>query len=241
VIHLAAVAVIYALVTSDLLSFSPPAGRQSVQLAASLAASEMPTPAIVIAAQPAEVAPAPRRIAIVPRGELPPVAGDGQYDIDLPETTFPPPVESLAPRRTTNQPLPQQTESPIASRIAKSASAQAPPSTTTAESAKTSVASQASQGAKTDSLPTAAFCPEPIYPPALLAARIEGQVVLRLSVAADGTVVEVVVERSSGYVAMDEAALTAVRKWRFHPAQRFGMPVAVQVRKPLRFAIELNP
>jgi TonB family protein len=39
---------------------------------------------------------------------------------------------------------------------------------------------------------------------------------------------------------MDEAAVAAVRRWRFHPARRFGLPVAVEVKKPLRFTIEPN-
>lgn len=242
VVHLTAIAAIYALVASDLLSFSPPTGRQSVELAASFATeSAAPPPAVSVSIQPAEHALRPREIAIVPQGELPPPEAGGEATPDLPESIRPTPVTKLqASRRSASESLEQAfPQESSAHRLTKSLLPPTIPTTTTAaEPASASVASQAAVGAKADSLPTAEFCPEPVYPPPLLAARIEGQVVLQLSVAADGTVVEAIVERTSGYAAMDEAALAAVQKWKFRPARRFGLPVAVQVRKPLRFLIE---
>ena len=56
-----------------------------------------------------------------------------------------------------------------------------------------------------DVLPSEVHSPFPAYPPELLARRIQATVVLRLKIAADGTVAEAAVHRTSGYAAMDQA------------------------------------
>src|SRR5438046_2822106 len=53
-----------------------------------------------------------------------------------------------------------------------------------------------------------------VYPPEALAARQEATVVLRVSVGGDGTVTDVAVDASAG-AAFDQAAIAAIRQWRF--------------------------
>lgn len=77
----------------------------------------------------------------------------------------------------------------------------------------------------------------PIYPREALDAGREGVVRLRVRVAADGTVDSLSVEISSGDNSLDNAALNAVRDWRFKPAERGGVAVAAEVLVPVRFAI----
>ena len=66
----------------------------------------------------------------------------------------------------------------------------------------------------------------------------EGTVVLRVEVKPDGTVGEVSVHRTSGYPALDEAALTAVKRWRFAPPTDGAFSFAAVVDVPVRFDLK---
>ena len=88
-----------------------------------------------------------------------------------------------------------------------------------------------------DVLPSEVHSPFPAYPPELLARRIQATVVLRLRVAADGTVAQAAVHRTSGYEAMDQAALAGVKSWKFKPAKKNGKQVETIVHKPFVFEI----
>jgi TonB family protein len=74
-----------------------------------------------------------------------------------------------------------------------------------------------------------------IYPPSRLAQSIDTTVALFVTVERDGSVSEAVVAQSGG-VEFDDAALLAVKKWRFSPATRDGEPVRARVRVPFHFA-----
>lgn len=74
------------------------------------------------------------------------------------------------------------------------------------------------------------------YPSSELAAEHEATVVLTVTVAIDGTVQGAEVTTSGG-PEFDEAALAAVRRWRFTPARRAGAPVASRIRVPFRFEL----
>jgi periplasmic protein TonB len=76
-----------------------------------------------------------------------------------------------------------------------------------------------------------------VYPPALLEQGIEGRVLLRLFVDGQGTLVadSTRVAESSGYPALDSAALTGARELRFSPALRNGRPVAAPFLQPVHF------
>lgn len=66
----------------------------------------------------------------------------------------------------------------------------------------------------------------PAYPEKLRRMNREGTVVLRISVAADGSVSEVSLKTPSRYAGFNRAALRAARKWRFDPATEKGVAVA---------------
>jgi periplasmic protein TonB len=76
------------------------------------------------------------------------------------------------------------------------------------------------------------------YPPAALSARREGSVGLRVMVGQDGRVIDVAVERSSGYPPFDEAACSAVRAALFKPYTVNGVPRVVLVRIPIDFTLK---
>ena len=75
------------------------------------------------------------------------------------------------------------------------------------------------------------------YPPALLEQGIEGRVLLRLFVDAQGTLIpdSTRVAESSGYPALDSAALAGSRELRFSPALRNGRAVAAPFLQPVHF------
>jgi protein TonB len=78
----------------------------------------------------------------------------------------------------------------------------------------------------------------PAFPPALNAQGIEGDVTVRVDIAASGAVTSVTIVRSSGYPAFDEAARRAAASERFAPAIRDGNPVPFSLSYSYRFRIE---
>jgi len=77
----------------------------------------------------------------------------------------------------------------------------------------------------------------PVYPPRCLRMGIEGTVRVRVLVGENGRVQEVTVGKSSGEAALDEAAMEAVRYWRFEPAKRDGVPVRAWAIVPIEFKL----
>ena len=75
------------------------------------------------------------------------------------------------------------------------------------------------------------------YPQALLDQGIEGQVLLRLFVDSAGNVIpdSTRVAESSGYPALDSAALVGAPELRFSPALNQGRPVAAPFIQPVQF------
>jgi len=65
----------------------------------------------------------------------------------------------------------------------------------------------------------------------------EGKVMLLVKVSAEGVPVKVDVLQSSGFPALDRAALDAVRAWRFVPARQSGKAVEGEVRVPVVFQL----
>ncbi|ASJ23956.1 TonB_C domain containing protein [Laribacter hongkongensis] len=46
------------------------------------------------------------------------------------------------------------------------------------------------------------------------------------------------IDTSSGFARLDQAAVTAVRQWRFAPARHGDVPVAAWARVPIRFRLD---
>lgn len=80
--------------------------------------------------------------------------------------------------------------------------------------------------------------PAPVYP--LRSRRLgeQGRVLIHVQVTAEGTVHSVTLQKGSGSARLDEAALEAVRKWKFIPAKRGQQSVSASVIVPITFSIE---
>jgi TonB family protein len=77
--------------------------------------------------------------------------------------------------------------------------------------------------------------PAPAYPKDELAQNINGTTVLLIDLAADGSVTSAVVDRSSQNKHLDDAALGAVKKWKFNPAVKENKAIASKIRVPVEF------
>lgn len=80
--------------------------------------------------------------------------------------------------------------------------------------------------------------PAPNYPPSSRRAGEEGRVLLRVLVATNGNAETVQLENSSGFAKLDEAAIKAVKTWRFIPAKRSNQAVSAYVLVPVKFSLE---
>ena len=78
----------------------------------------------------------------------------------------------------------------------------------------------------------------PKYPPEEQRRGVQGTCVLIVSIDANGGVLDVVVERSSGNRNLDRAAVQAARRWSFRPEVRDGRKIASRVRVPVDFKLQ---
>jgi protein TonB len=127
----------------------------------------------------------------------------------------PSPLPRISPTSRTSVQVPVEPPSPVAS--------------------PASPGSQAAHGAQ--SVPTVVHNPAPQYPPEALSAGLTGRVIVRVGIAADGSVAAADIHRSSGVRSLDQAALQAVRQWRFTPAESPATPFR-RIGVPIRFVID---
>jgi protein TonB len=76
---------------------------------------------------------------------------------------------------------------------------------------------------------------QPIYPPLAKQARIQGTVRLHAIIAKDGSIQELQV--MSGHALLQQAALDAVRQWRYRPTLLNGEPVEVDTTIDVIFSL----
>lgn len=77
----------------------------------------------------------------------------------------------------------------------------------------------------------------PRYPIECRRKKEQGTVVLALTLDTEGRVSSISVSRSSGYDRLDDAALSAVRKWRWSPLTKDGKPVMVKGTVAIPFVL----
>jgi protein TonB len=78
---------------------------------------------------------------------------------------------------------------------------------------------------------------KPDYPADAKRRGIQGKVVLQVEVSREGMPTRVLVLTTSGHRDLDDAAVSAVGKWRFVPASRGGEAVAATAEIPIQFRL----
>jgi TonB family protein len=80
---------------------------------------------------------------------------------------------------------------------------------------------------------------KPVYPPIALSSGVQGVVIIEATIDGGGDVVDTRVLR--GQPLLDEAALDAVRQWRFQPTMLNGAPVPVIMTLTVNFTLDKGP
>lgn len=80
--------------------------------------------------------------------------------------------------------------------------------------------------------------PKPAYPRISKRMGEQGEVRLRVQVGSSGDVLSIELARSSGFERLDEAAIMAVKGWKFKPAMQGDQAVSSWVEIPVKFVLE---
>lgn len=78
----------------------------------------------------------------------------------------------------------------------------------------------------------------PRYPMESRRKREQGTVVVRLLIGIDGRVAQISIAQSSGFERLDQAAVQAIRGWRWQPVIRDGQPVEVRGLYSMPFTLQ---
>lgn len=79
---------------------------------------------------------------------------------------------------------------------------------------------------------------DPKYPDLLRKAGIEGRVILWVQVDTTGKVLRVQVAQPSGFEALDDSAVKALKQWEYIPAKSRDTPVKVWYQHPVIFTLD---
>ena len=176
----------------------------------------------------------------------PVVAEEPSIQEEVQEPEMPPepePSPTAAPEPVAAQEADQWAQpAPVPTPIAKPPRRKAvasgtPGSSTRRENAAASsppTAASGAQSARADYLRN----PPPVYPAEAKRNRQQGVALFRVVVSAAGQAESVTLSKSSGHRSLDNSALEAVRKWKFHPATIGGVKVSSTVKVPVRFRLD---
>ncbi len=80
--------------------------------------------------------------------------------------------------------------------------------------------------------------PRPTYPPLSKRLGEQGKVLVRVFIDTDGSASKAEIAQSSGFDRLDQTALDTVRRWRYVPGKRAGVPEAMWFNVPINFVLE---
>lgn len=166
-------------------------------------------------------------------------APEPQPPIELPPPEEPPPLDTTSlkpvePPKPPPPPVPPKPAPPKPAARAAAAPAVATPNEGTAATTQQAAASQPL--VVFERRPKFRTPPKPAaYPPRAVELNQQGEALIRVRLEPDGSAVEIVLWRGSGFELLDRAAIAAVRGWQFLPAVRDGRAVAAWVEIPIRF------
>lgn len=189
----------------------------------------------------AEVTP-PVVVELVMAAEEPVAAASSAVMAPPTPTPAPPRPTSARVQSTTRPPVSKPVPAPPATAASDSAAA---PQDATPSPAETGTANGTAATARGTEAEVSApgytvgteQTPAPDYPWSARRRGVEGRVVLRLEVAADGRPTGVELVHGSGHDVLDQAAITTVWHWRLRPAMAGGIAVAGRVVVPIVFKL----
>ena len=161
-----------------------------------------------------------------------------------PETAkpVPKPVPKTVPKPPAKQPPLQRTAPLHKTPAPLTKAAAATPAPTQALSVTQQATASSKAAGSSTQLPSADAAglnnKAPVYPLLSRKRKEQGTVWLLLLVSKEGLVTELKLKKSSGFDRLDQAALQAVKKWKFQPARQQGQPIDYWYELPLKFSLQ---
>lgn len=150
-----------------------------------------------------------------------------------------PPAPSLAPAPI---PLAVVDDTPAPNAPMVESAAPVPLAPITAPVAPVAIAEPAAPAPPRVELPTSDADylqnPKPVYPPLSKRLGEQGAVVHRVLIGTDGLPISATLIKSSGFDRLDQAAYTAVMRWRYVPGKRAGVPTTMAFNVPINWVLE---
>ena len=156
----------------------------------------------------------------------------------VPNPVVPEPKKAEVKRVVTQAPAPVKAEpKPVEPKPAEPVSEQVLEASPSASSASSDSSSSAPSSAVVAPRFDAAYLnnPAPAYPMQSRRLNEAGKVLLRVQVSEAGNALQVQLHQSSGHSRLDQAALDAVKRWRFIPARRGDVAISEWVIVPITF------
>ncbi|AEG01745.1 TonB family protein [Methylomonas methanica MC09] len=150
------------------------------------------------------------------------------------KTPKPKPILAATSETVSAMAVPNSEPEPQKSQPAPAADPQPAATATAANNAESSQAPTTLPSLQADYLHN----PAPVYPEQSRQQGEQGRVLVRVLVTSAGNVEQVNLRKSSGYAALDSAALETVKNWRFVPAHRGSQVVSAWVVVPISFSLE---
>ena len=190
-----------------------------------------PEPEVTPAPEPEPPPPEPV-VEPEPEPEPPPV-------VEPPPAPKPPPPPPKPKPEPKPKPAPKPTPQPVAKPVETPA---LPPKPTGAPEGATrnqapQVAPNPNEPVMLSSVEYRGARPMPVYPRMSQRLREEGVAIVLVDIDTSGQVSRAVIDKSSGFERLDEAALEAARKARFTPASIGGVPRNARAKLPFNFVL----
>ncbi len=199
----------------SLLMPPPPAVTEPVPLPVQTLPPEKPKPVVLSKLiKPAPVAPT-TFLSTVPPIIPPPLSAPSEKAVTAPPPEPPTPRPSESVALVPEAPAPAPAPAPIAAR----------------EPTLVPVVPPRSDAAHPNN-------PAPNYPPVSRRTGEQGRVLIDVYILADGLVEQIKLKKRSGFPRLDDAALDAVRRWRYQPARRGDEAINFWYVQPLNFSLD---
>jgi periplasmic protein TonB len=188
--------------------------------------------AVTLPPPPPEERPAPEAPPAPPASPAPPQP-QAEAEPETEPLPIPPPEPAPPPPQPRPRPAPARPAAP-----APAAQAAAPPPAGPVSQQPLTTGAAPALGAITPpGLADGIRNPTPDYPDEARQRGEQGVVGLLIRVTPNGTVEDVAVVASSGFPGLDNSAMRAVRRWRFRPAMRDGIPISGNIRTSIHFQL----
>ena len=161
-------------------------------------------------------------------------------------------VKAPTPKPTLPTPTPAVAQQPAPTPLAIAPSANAPAPSAAAPTAVAAAPASTNTGSTANAPPAPPAPPKvvqpssdadylnnprPIYPRLSKSLGEQGTTLVSVFIGTDGSAQKVELKKSSGFDRLDNAALEAIRSWRFVPGTRGGVPEAMWVVVPIPFQL----